>query len=110
MGRGGSLGVRFPGAIPRGVPDLLRLPGRSVGVAQNDQHHRAAPQGVQETNSTDGDPARGSCMLSSPGLHLVENGVALAINPCRESAEEPAVLPGNGSQAIYTRKLTVPVS
>jgi len=32
----------------------------------------------------------------------------LAINPCRESAEEPAVLPGNGSQAIYTRKLTVP--
>jgi len=32
----------------------------------------------------------------------------LAVNPCRESAEELAVLPGDGSQTIYTRKLTVP--
>jgi hypothetical protein len=32
----------------------------------------------------------------------------LAIDPCRESAQEPAVLPGDGLQAIYTRKLTVP--
>jgi len=79
-----------------------------VGVAPNDQHHRATPQGVQETNSTDGDPARGSSLLSAPGLHLVEDGIALAINPCRESAEEPAVLPGDGSQTIYTRTLTVP--
>jgi hypothetical protein len=80
-----------------------------MGVAQDDQYHWAASQGVPATNPADGDPARGGSLLSALGLHLVEDGTTLEINPCRESAQEPAVLPGDGLQTIYTRKLTLPV-
>jgi len=85
MGKGVPVGHGRPGALPGGMLGLLRLPDRALGVAANDQPHRAAPQGVQATDASHGNPARRGRLLSASGFHLAEDGVALASKPCGEN-------------------------
>lgn len=74
------------GAKHRCLFDLFQLSPGGMDFTQDDQHNRAAQQGVPTSDQGYGDCSRGDRLLSDPGLHLFENGDALEVKPCRKSA------------------------
>ena len=58
----------------------------------NNQCHRAAEQGVQKKDKTDGDCRWGKRLLSSPGIHITEDGDELEDNKDRKGTSEFAPL------------------
>ncbi len=92
VGEGYSFSSEVPRQLPRHLSDLLLVPGRGVDIAPDDQRDRTTQQGVQEKDEAYGDRRRGECLLSTFGVHIVEDGDELEGNEDREGASQFAPL------------------
>ena len=76
-----------------------------MDFAQNHQRDRKGEQGVQTTDKTHGNCAGRGVLLPAFGLHLIEDGVALASKPCRESQGEFTLLQADQRKVNLHKKL-----